>query len=188
MAMKAGQAVRCAIVAAAFALGGGAVQAGVIHPIIYDPPNGSGSLQEGDDCTAPSSESCTIDLLTTLVTDSFLNTWELPAPLFDIATGFSFEGGLVAIQTPFFTVNLVSGDGSGSILTFLAAPVSSEVACPTAQLRLNINNTTDLLNDCNVENHGFYEILPAVPEPGSMALILGGAGAAWLVRRRKRAA
>lgn len=192
--MRVFQALRCALVLAAFALAAGA-QAAPIHPIAYDPPTGTGSLNEEADCSDPESSTCSIDLLTTLITDSFGNTWQLPAPLINIATNTAFgEGGLFAIQTPFFSVDLVEGDGCGdgcgSILLAFAPIVSQQVGCETANFRLNIDNTTDLVNSCNVENHGIYVIGPpqAAPEPASLALIVGGMTAAWAIRRRRRAA
>jgi hypothetical protein len=188
--MRVWLALRCAIVATALAMAGSGVQAAPIHPISYDPPTGNGTL-DSHGCTVES-DGCTIDLLTTLITDSFENSWQLPAPLFDISQGEGFgEGGeLESIQTPFFTVNLVSGDGTGaSTDSFVAAFVSQQSECSTAQFRLNIDNSTELFNQCGVDNQGTYVIgAPlAAPEPISLSLILGGATAAWLVRRRKRA-
>lgn len=195
MSMRLFQALRCVLVLAALALAAG-TQAAPIHPIAYDPPTGTGTLNEEDDCSDPESSTCSIDLLTTLITDSFGNTWELPAPLLNIATDTAFgESGLFAIQTPFFSVSLIAGDGCGDGcggigFTAFAPIVSQQVGCETADFRLNIDNTTDLVNGCNVENHGIYVIGPPLPapEPGSLALIAGGITAAWAVRRRKRAA
>jgi len=70
-------------------------------------------------------------------------------------------------------------------------PVTSQqVGCDTALFQLNLDNSTELQNSCNVFNQGNYIIGPpvATPEPGSLALIIGGVTAVWAVRRRKRAA
>lgn len=190
--MRFSHALRCAIVATAFAVAGGSVQAAPIHPIAYDPPTGSGTL-DSNGCNLDS-DGCTIDLLTTIITDSFGNTWRLPGPLFDIATGVGFDegGNLDAIQTPFFTVELTEGtgcgDGCGSS-DFVAFAITSQqlIGCETASFRLNLDNTTDLVNECNVENHGIYIIGAPLAEPASLGLIFGGVAAAWVARRRKRA-
>jgi hypothetical protein len=174
MVTRAGQALRCVLLAAAFALAGGGVQAAPIHPIVYDPPTGTGSV---DECFF--TEGCSIVLLTTDVTDSQETRWTLLEPVF--ATDATFVGGqLFAIQTPFFTVDIVG------FTDFAPSLATAAQVCGTADMRLNLDRTTDLVNQCGLDDHGVYRIL--VPEPGSMALILGGAAAAWLARRRKRAA
>jgi hypothetical protein len=174
------------VLAAAFALAGGGVQAAPIHPIVYDPPDGSGTL---DECAG--FEGCSIELLTTIVTDTFGNTWQLNEPVFATDSARDGGGNLVAIQTDPFELDLVSGTGGGGSSDFAAAFVSTQVECETATFQLFIDGrATSLFNQCGVSNQGTYVILPpaGTPEPGSLALILGGGAVAWLVRRRKRAA
>lgn len=189
MAMRAFQALRYALVLAAFALASGA-QAAPIHPIIYDPPDGNGTV----DANGCESVECVITVLTTDVVDTFENTWHLPSPVDGLAAGFEEGGDLSAIEVTML-LDLVSGTGCGdgcgsSEFTAFASLVSLQGACDTAQFQLFADGTTRLTNSCNVFNEGTYAIgapLPA-PEPGSLALIVGGVAAAWAVRRRKPAA
>jgi len=189
MATRVFQALRYALVLAAFAVAGGA-QAAPIHPIIYDPPDGTGTV----DANGCESVECVITVLTTDVVDTFANTWHLPGPVNGLAAGFDEDGNLNAIEVTML-LDLVSGSGCGdgcgsSDLTAFASFVSLQSGCDTAQFQLFFDGTTQLTNSCNVFNQGTYAIGPplATPEPGSLALIVGGATALWAVRRRKQAA
>ena len=42
-----------------------------------------------------------------------------------------------------------------------------------------------IANLFNSENNNAIYVATAIPEPGTLALVLGGIGAAWLRRRRK---
>ena len=188
MAMRVFQALRYALVLAAFALAGGA-QAAPIHPITYDPPDGTGTV----DANGCETVECVITVLTTDVVDTFANTWHLPGPVNGLAAGFDEDGNLSTMEVTML-LDLVSGSGCGdgcgsSDLTF-AAFVSLQDGCDTAQFQLFADGTTQLSNSCNVFNQGTYAVgLPLpTPEPGSLALIGAGIAAAWAVRRRKRAA
>ncbi len=178
MANRTWRTVRGAVLAAAVGVISTVAQA-IIYPVHYDPPTGPGAVRVNNDiCLSDSDIRCLLDLLTTDVVDSIGDEWLLPSPFLDVADP---EG---AIVVDFETHRLIAFDSRPVTLTL----VSSDGQCgTTATLRLFSDNTTSLVS-CSVDDRGVYVIdaaLPA-PEPASLALVLGGAGAAWLARRRKR--
>ena len=122
------------------------------------------------------------------------------------------DGDLAGVTTGFiggFAANDPTGVFSGLwYLQFVAIPIftsSSSIdsysaySHPTLTLT-DVDNSVLLYHDCPIiRGHPLCSngqladtattvTFAAVPEPGSMALIIGGIGAGWLARRRKQAA
>jgi len=191
MANRTWRTVSGAVLAAAVALISYAAQA-IVYPIKYDPPTGPGTVQvRNEACLSDSDIRCLLDLLTTDVLDSVSDEWLLPSPFVDVADP---EGSivvdleshrLVAFDSLPITLTLVSS-GDFAVTESLASSGPVDGDCTTATLLLFSNNTTSLVS-CSVDDRGVYNLGAALaaPEPASLALMLGGAGAAWLARRRK---
>ena len=179
----------CVAVAAALGTFGTAAQA-TFYAGDFDPFTGTFSLNVSDSC---STDGCTIELLPGLFIDSTVFTccWTSPGqPV--IATNETFSGGnLVAFDSgpiPLsfsndeLSVNRVFGNDAlpcdNPSLVFTSTPGFDEQERP--------GYVAQLVCAGDVSDDAIYH-LTRVPEPGTLALILGGLGAAWLTRRRKAA-
>jgi hypothetical protein len=164
----------------------------------FDPPTITGHftghfiVNDVDDQCLQGSESCEIDLISLVITNSGdfgSNGSSSSQP--NIASNVSFVGGLhflsvpIAVTFPSTDLELLSA-GFGSL-----APADCS---PCVQF-------TPDIGDDYFQHHGFLANLGffdsngqfvrgdtaiyVIPEPGSLGLLVGGIGAAWLTRRRK---
>jgi hypothetical protein len=101
---------------------------------------------------------------------------------------FNLDGSLAAFDSGLIQLSLIStvelfrlADDlpCAPSLRFTSMPGENTISGYVAQL-VCANDPTRVLDDA------IYQ-LTQVPEPGTLALILGGVGAAWLTRRRKAA-
>jgi hypothetical protein len=191
MANRTWRTVRGAVLAVVVALIGNVAQA-IIYPIRYDPPTGPGTVQvRNEACLSDDDIRCVLDLLTTDLEDSNGDEWSLLSPFLDVADPegsiiVDFESHrLVAFDSRPVELTFVGGgDEFVETISFASLSVDAD-NCSTSTLRLFSDGTTSL-DGCSVADRGVYAIGPALaPEPASLALVLGGAGAAWLARRRK---
>jgi hypothetical protein len=161
------------------------------YGVVFDPFTGTALL----DYNCP--EGCVIDLLNAdIVSTVFPGSW-VSGPQYDIATGImSSEGGdLIAFDSIPLLLSPPLTDlifGSDARLIF----ASDSPPCTTPSLKFTENPSEDASgfrgheaqlvcgDSLTVYDTATYG-LTAVPEPGTLALILGGAGVAWLTRRRK---
>jgi hypothetical protein len=182
----------CAAAAAALGTFGTVAQA-TFYGGDFDPFTGTFSLNASNVCN---SDNCTIDLGPDMFIDStvFGCCWTAPGQLgIDIPhTAIFSEGGeLVAFDSV-----LIQLSNNGVLPTLFANDLPP---CTSPSLRFTNVQGTDLNGDFGylaqlvcandpqtVLDDARYQ-LTRVPEPGTLALILGGVGAAWLTRRRKAA-
>jgi hypothetical protein len=198
----------CVAAAAAFGMFGTASHA-TFYGGDFDPPTIQGHftghflLNVTGNCNHPNGEGsdCRIDLVNLLIDGSgtFGPGW-ISLGQSDIATNIIFDGHLFAFDSTLINLfipgvgGLTSDAGLGSFDVIAAAPC-------TPQLRFTSNFATDFgghtgfiadmeCNNANGQSIGDNAIyvLTQIPEPGTLALILGGIGAGWLTRRRKAAA
>lgn len=191
MSRKSLQLVMGAALAVTFGVFGTAAQA-TFYTGIFDPPDPDGhfvgdfELFVHDGCN---SESCDIDLVSLHITtgdmlgghDMFTATHTNIAP-----SGASFDGGLNFTSSEI----LLNGVTPPSLLR--GATVNA-VCGP--ELMFNAGTDDDFVATVSYNCIGSPPVTDtatytavAVPEPGTLALILGGVGAGWLARRRKSAA
>jgi hypothetical protein len=187
---KSVQLLMCAAVAAALGMFGTAAQA-TFYTGIFDPPVpadhfvGEFVLNVHDGCSI---YSCDIDLVSLSITtgDSIGGHNMFTGAQSNIAlSGASFDGGLN------FTSELIF---LNSVSTDLFRGIGVNAVCGPS---LMFNAGTDGQFVATVGSNCTGQFVPvdtatyvatAVPEPGTLALILGGVGAGWLTRRRKSAA
>lgn len=195
MGRKTARMFMCAAVAAALGTFGTATQA-TFYGGNFDPPEilghftGHFLLNVSDTCN---SDNCQIDLISLSITDSgtFGPGWISSGQL-DIGTNVIVDGPLIAFDSILIDLFIPSTDGPFLFTT-------NAIPC-TPSLRFTSFFDQDFLghpgfiadlecinsNQQNVGDNAVYA-LTQVPEPGTLALILGGVGAAWLTRRRKAA-
>jgi hypothetical protein len=193
----------CAAAAVALATFGTLAQA-TFYGGDFDPPSITGHFtghfivnDVNDQCLA-GSEGCEIDLISLVITNSGdFGSGDFSTGQTNIASSVSFVGGLHFLSVPVPLTSLSFLDlafaGSGSV----AAAVSCTAFNPCVQF------TPDIGDDF-LHHHGFLAnlgvfdsnnqfvsgdtaiyVAARIPEPGSLALLVGGIGAAWLTRRRK---
>jgi hypothetical protein len=181
----------CAAVAAALGMFGTGTQA-TFYGGDFDPFTGTFSLDVSNICN---SNGCTIDLQPNMFVDStvFGCCWTAPGQpgigLPDTAI-FSEGGDLVAFDSVLIQLSSISTNTDALVTSF----VNDLSPCPSPSLMFTnaLNGGQGIAqlvcsNDPQtVLDNARYQ-LTRVPEPGTLALILGGVGAAWLTRRRKAA-
>ncbi len=177
----------CAALAAAFMMFGTGAQA-TQYGVVFDPFTGTALL----DVTC--GDGCTIDLLPGTFIDSpdaFGCCWTSPGEP-DIGIGgevFNPDGSLAAFDSAPIPLSLINPGLPSHLfanvvecdpsLVFTSMLGENEISGHIAQL-VCTNDPTMVLDDA------IYR-LTRVPEPGTLALILGGVGAFWLTRRRRAA-
>jgi hypothetical protein len=185
----------CAAAAAALGMFGTVAQA-TFYGGDFDPPDLTGHFtgrfivnDVNDGCLHPDG-GCEIDLISLVITSSGnFGSGEFSGFQANIANNASFVGGLhflsvpIPLSSPFSDFEFASA-GFGS----LAAAVNCN---PCVQFTPDIGDDffqhhgfiANLFNGA-VDNNAIYVAAP-IPEPGSLGLLVGGIGAAWLARRRK---
>jgi hypothetical protein len=171
----------------------------------FDPPDITGHftghfiVNDVNDRCFLNLEGCEIDLISLVITNSGdFGSGDFSTGQTNIASNVSFVGGLhflsvpIPLTSPFSDFELASA-GLGSL-----APA---VTCnPCVMLTPDLGD--DFLNHHGfIANLGFFDsnnqftsgdnaiyVTARIPEPGSLGLLVGGIGAAWLTRRRKTAA
>jgi hypothetical protein len=186
----------CAAAAAAFGTFGTLAQA-TFYGGDFDPPDATGHfmgrfiVNDVDDHCLTDTDGCEIDLISLVITISGdFGSGDFSNGQKNIASQVSFEGGLhflsvpIPLTSPSFIPSDFASAGFGSL-----AP---GVACnPCVMFTPDIGDDffqhhgfiANLFNDA-VNNNAIYVAAP-IPEPGSLGLLVGGIGAAWLARRRK---
>jgi hypothetical protein len=170
----------------------------------FDPPTITGHFtghfivnDVNDQCLA-GSEGCEIDLISLVITNSGdFGSGDFSTGQTNIASNVSFVGGLHFLSVPIPLTSPSFSDfafaGSGSV----AAAVTCTAFNPCVQFTPNIGD--DFLHHHGfLANLGLFDsnnqflsgdtaiyVAARIPEPGSLALLVGGIGAAWLTRRRK---
>jgi hypothetical protein len=192
----------CAAVAAVLGVAGAPAQATAYYDVIFDPSfTGEVKFAIGDGCKAKSDGIyvaigvCEVDLVFADIFDSTGQEW--------VSGPQSFVGLLVQIV-------------HGELAQFLSRPILLEPIPPDEPSSDFLALTSGHDEDCDgilqffISRQGpppttfqgchssqsdsdTYTLVPGtltstIPEPGTLGLILGGIGAAWLTRRRKRAA
>ena len=193
----------CAAAAAALGTFGTLAQA-TFYGGDFDPPTITGHFtghfvvnDVNDQCLAGNSEGCEIDLISLVITNSGdFGSGDFSTGQTNIASNVSFVGGLhflsvpIPLTSPSFIFSDFASVGSGS----LAPAVNCD---PCVQF-------TPTIGDDFFQHHGFLAnlgffdsnnqftsgdtaiyVAARIPEPGSLGLLVGGIGAAWLTRRRK---
>jgi len=200
MPRKSLRILMCAAAAVALGTFGTLAQA-TFYGGDYDPPTITGHftghfiVNDVNDGCLSNSEGCEIDLISLVITNSGdFGSGDFSTGQTNIASNVSFVGGLhflsvpVPLTSPSFSDFAFAGSGS----------VAAAVPCS-----LCVMFTPDIGNDFLL-HHGFIANLGSfdsngqflsgdtaiyvaarIPEPGSLGLLVGGIGAAWLTRRRK---
>jgi hypothetical protein len=193
----------CAAAAAALGTFGTLAQA-TFYGGDFDPPTilghftGSFLLDVTGACNNPNGEGsdCTIDLIDAVIdTSSTFNPGWVAVPHDNIATNIIFDGHLIAFDSILIGLFIPSTEGSSLFAATNVIPCTPSLRFTSANppagdflghqgfiADLECNNA----NNQSVGDNAVY-VLRQIPEPGTLALILGGVGAAWLTRRRKAA-
>jgi len=183
----------CAAAAAALGTFGTATQA-TLYGGGFDPPPATGHftgdflLDITDSCF--SEGPCQVDLISLTITSSttFGPGWFSNGQA-NIANSASLDGGLHfdSVEIP------LSNNFDFVDSAFFGLATSDQVNCsPCVQFTTVF--TEDffghgpgwIANLFNAENNNAIYVAAAIPEPGTLALVLGGIGAAWLRRRKTR--
>jgi PEP-CTERM motif len=183
----------CAAAAAALGTFGTATQA-TLYGGGFDPPTATGHftgeflLDITDSCF--SEGPCQVDLISLTITSSttFGSGW-FSGFQGNIASSASLDGGLHfnSVEIP------LSNNFDFVDSAFFGLATSDQVNCnPCVQFTTVF--TEDffghgpgwIANLFNSENNNAIYVATAIPEPGTLALLVGGIGAAWLRRRKTR--
>jgi hypothetical protein len=184
----------CAAAAAALGTFGTATQA-TLYGGGFDPPPATGHftgeflLDITDSCFQEVTEGCQVDLVSLTITSSttFGGGWFSTGQA-NIANSASLDGGLHfdSVEIP-----LTSNDFLDS--AFFGLATLDQVNCsPCVQFTTVFDEDFFehgpgwIANLFNAENNNAIYVATAIPEPGTLALVLGGIGAAWLRRRKTR--
>jgi hypothetical protein len=172
----------------------------------FDPPTITGHFtghfivnDVNDQCLA-GSEGCEIDLISLVITNSGdFGMGDFSTGQTNIASNVSFVGGLHFLSvpiplTPEFSDFAFAGSSS------VPAAVTCTTFNPCVRFTPNIGDdfaghngflanlgVFDSNNQFTSGDTAIY-VAARIPEPGSLALLVGGIGAAWLTRRRKTTA
>lgn len=185
----------CAAAAAALGTFGTLAQA-TFYGGDFDPPTITGHftgqfiVNDVNDQCLQGSESCQIDLISLVITSSdHFGSGDFSNFQPAIASDVSFVGGLHFLSVP---IPLTSPFTEGFAFAGFSSPAAAVDCSPCVQF------TPDIGDDNVFHHHGFIAnlyndavgdnaiyVAAAVPEPGSLGLLVGGIGAAWLTRRRK---
>ena len=192
----------CAAIAAAFGMFGTASQA-TFYGGDFDPPEilghftGNFLLNVTGACNHPNGEGsdCRIDLVSLFIDGSgtFGAGWTSFGQS-NIGTNISFDGHLIAFDSVLINMFIPSGDGFSTFADVNVIPCTPQLRF-TSNFSTDFNGHTGFIADmeCNnaqgqsIGDNAIY-VLRQIPEPGTLALLLGGMGAGWLTRRRKAAA
>ncbi len=199
MALKTLRVLMCGAVAASLAMFGTAAKA-TFYPGDFDPPTITGHftghfiVNDVNDRCLSNSEGCEIDLISLVITNSGdFGSGDFSTGQTNIASSVSFVGGLHFLSVP---VPL-----SSPFSAFAFNSLAPAVTCSPC-----VMFTPDIGDDFFqhhgfIANLGFFDgngqfvsgdtaiyVAAQIPEPGTLALLVGGIGAAWLTRRRKTTA
>jgi hypothetical protein len=187
----------CAAAAAALGMFGTLAQA-TFYGGDFDPPVITGHFtghfivnDVNDGCLHPDG-GCQIDLISLVITNSGdFGIGDFSTGQTNIASGVSFVGGLHFLSVP---IPLTS---PFSDFEFTSGSLAPAVNCnPCVQFTPTIGDDF-FLHHGFIANLGFFDsngqftsgdtaiYVARIPEPGSLGLLIGGVGAAWLARRRK---
>ena len=192
----------CAAAAAALGTFGTPAQA-TFYGGEFDPPTITGHFtghfivnDVNDQCLAGNSEGCEIDLISLVITNSGdFGTGDFSTGQTNIASNVSFVGGLHFLSVP---IPLTSPFSDFAFASAGFGSLGPAVNCsPCVQFTPDIGD--DFFQHHGfLANLGFFDsnnqftsgdnaiyVAARIPEPGSLALLVGGIGAAWLSRRRK---
>ena len=191
----------CAAVAAAFGMFGTASQA-TFYGGDFDPPEilghftGHFLINVTGPCNHPNAENsdCRIDLVNLIIDASgtFGGGW-LSNGQSDIATHILYDGRLIAFDSELIDLFRPFDVGFDSFTGPSAIPCTPSLRFTSVFDRDFAGHPGFIADmECdNVQGHSVGDnaiyTLAQVPEPGTLALILGGIGAGWLTRRRKAA-
>lgn len=194
--------LRCAAAAAVLGTFGTLAQA-TFYGGDFDPPTITGHFtghfivnDVNDQCLVGNSEGCRIDLISLLITNSGdFGSGDFSTGQTNIASDVSFVGGLhfmsvpIPLSPPFSDFQLASA-GLGDLAPALNCN-------PCVQFTPTIGNDFfqhhgfiadlgffDVNNQFTSGDNAIY-VAARIPEPGSLGLLVGGIGAAWLARRRR---
>jgi hypothetical protein len=180
----------CAAVATVLGTFGTASQA-TFYSGTFDPPDITGHFTGNFTLEVLCPDNCEVDLVSLEITGSgtFGPGWFFAGPEQQIASNPSFDGGL------HFTSDVIPLSILEPLL-FGGFRANSDI-CSTPSLMFTATNGNDLEHPGFVANLGCFDgtefiagdqatyTATAIPEPGTLALILGGIGGAWITRRRK---
>jgi len=168
----------------------------------FDPPTITGHFtghfvvnDVNDQCLAHS-ESCEIDLISLVITNSGdFGSGDFSTGQTNIASGVSFVGGLHFLSVP---IPLTS---PFSDFEFISGSLPAAATCSVCVMFTPDIGNDFLLHHGFIANLGSFDsngqfvsgdnaiyVAARIPEPGSLGLLIGGIGAAWLARRRKTTA
>jgi hypothetical protein len=180
----------CAAAAAALGTFGTATQA-TFYGGMFDPPTATGHftgdflLDITDSCFTEGP--CQVDLVSLTITssDTFGPGWFSNGQE-NIASSASLVNGL------HFTSVEIPLTGNSFDAAFFGSATLDQVNCnPCVQFTEVFDTDFEghgpgwIANLFNAENNNAIYVATAIPEPGTLALLVGGIGAAWLRRRRK---
>lgn len=187
----------CAAAAAALGMFGTVAQA-TFYGGDFDPPVITGHFtghfivnDVNDRCLSGNSEGCEIDLISLVITNSgHFGFGDFSTGQTNIASNVSFDGGLHFLSVPIPLTSPFSDFGFESAGFGSLAPAVTCSPCVQFTPTIGDDNVfhhhgfiANLFNDA-VGDNAIYVAAP-IPEPGSLGLLVGGIGAAWLTRRRK---
>ena len=198
MSRKTLRILVCAAAAASFGMFGTVAQA-TFYGGDFDPPTITGHFtghfivnDVNDGCLHPDG-GCQIDLISLVITNSGdFGVGDFSTGQTNIASGVSFVGGLHFLSVPIPLTSPFSDFAFGGF----TGPAAAVNCSPCVQF-------TPTIGDDFFQHHGFIANLgffdsngqftsgdtaiyvARIPEPGSLGLLVGGIGAAWLTRRRK---
>jgi len=186
----------CAAAAAALGTFGTLAQA-TFYGGDFDPPDITGHftgqfiINDVNDHCLSNTDGCQIDLISLVITSSnHFFTDDFSNGQTNIASNVSFEGGLHFLSVPIPLTSPFSDFGFESAGFSTLAPAVNCSPCVQFTPEIGDDNIfhhhgfiANLFNDA-VGDNAIYVAAP-IPEPGSLGLLVGGIGAAWLTRRRK---
>jgi len=194
----------CAAAAAALGTFGTPAQA-TFYGGEFDPPTITGHftghfiVNDVNDGCLSNSESCEIDLINLVITNSGdFGSGDFSTGQTNIASNVSFVGGLHFLSVP---IPLTSPFSDFAFASAGFGSLAPAVTCSPC-----VMFTPDIGDDFFrhhgfIANLGFFDsngqfvsgdnaiyVARAIPEPGAFSLLVGGIGAAWLRKRRKKKA
>jgi len=144
-------------------------------------------------------EGCEIDLISLVITNSGnFGSGDFSTGQTNIASNVSFVGGLHFLSVP---IPLTSPSTAFELASAGLGSLAPALTCnPCVMFTPDVGDDF-LLHHGFIANLGVFDsnnqftsvdnaiyVSARIPEPGSLGLLVGGIGAAWLTRRRKAAA